>query len=369
MPIEAAPTVRDAIVSAMDTVVPETPAAAPVAAPADAPPITAEPAKVAAAPVETEEQKAQRLRDEKGRFVEGKAPEKPKAEVAPATPAEPPKPKVPRPSSWKKELENHWDTLPQEIQAYVNQREREYATGVSTYKTEADRAKEIMAVVQQFEPDLQRSNRPPAQWLASLGNADRTLSFGSPQDKVQQVARIIQGYGVDAQALFQVLSGQQPQYQQAPQQQMQPPQPQFSPQDIEKVVEQKLLSQRAASDYEAFTKAANADGSPKYPYLEDVKGTMAGLLQAGLAQDYSSAYDAAIRLPQHANIWDVVQQQQNAKTEAERVRVETEKAQRARSQAVSVKSSTPTQTPAPAGAKDRRSQIAEAFDAVTANRV
>jgi hypothetical protein len=357
MPIEAAPTVRDSLVSAMETVMPETPVETPAA---DTPLVEA---KETVAPVETETQKTERLRDEEGKFVKGKAI--PRAVETPPV-VEPPKPKVPRPSSWKKELESHWETLAPEVQAYVGQREREYATGVSTYKTEADRAKDVMSTLSQFEPELQKSNVPVAQWLSSLGNADRTLSFGSPQDKVQQVARIIQGYGVDAQALYQLLSGQQPQYQQAAQR---PPQPQFSRQDIEKAVEQKFVSRQAASDYEAFTKAKNPDGQEKYPYLEDVKGTMAGLLQAGLAQDYPSAYDAAVRLPQHANIWEVMQKQQTTQTQAATVQAATETAKRARSQAVSVKSSTPTTTPAPDKAKGLRDQLSESWDAVTAGRV
>lgn len=367
MPIEAAPTapsLRDSLVSAMETVMPETSVEAPAPA-ADTPQVEA---KATPAPVETETQKTERLRDEEGKFVKGKAPAK--VEAAPVVPAvvEPTKPKVPRPSSWKKELESHWDTLAPEVQAYVGQREREYATGVSTYKTEADRAKDVMATLSQFEPELQKRNVPVAQWLSNLGNADRTLSYGSPQDKVQQVARIIQGYGVDAQALYQVLSGQQPQYQQgAPQQQ--PQQPQFSQQDIEKVVEQKFLTNKAASDYDAFTKAKDEHGQQKYPYLEDVKGTMAGLLQAGLAQDYPSAYEAAVRLPQHANIWEVMQKQQTTQTAAATVQAATETAKRARSQAVSVKSSTPTPTPAPDGKKGLREQISESWDAATAGRV
>lgn len=164
MPIEAAPTVRDSLVSAMETVMPETPAVTP--APAADTPLPVE-AKEIPAPAETEAQKTERLRNEDGTFAKGKAPEK-KVEAAPAAavaPAEPLKPKVPRPSSWKKELEQHWDTLDPAVQAYVGQREREYATGVSTYKTEADRAKDVMTTLSQFEPELQRRNVPVAQWL------------------------------------------------------------------------------------------------------------------------------------------------------------------------------------------------------------
>src|SRR5512147_876481 len=110
MPIEAAPTVRESLVSAMETVT----EAPPVETPAP-PPV--EEIKAEAPPVETEAQKAERLRDEKGRFVEGKQEAKPDPKAAPAP--KPATPKPPRPSSWKKELEPHWETLPPEIQSYI----------------------------------------------------------------------------------------------------------------------------------------------------------------------------------------------------------------------------------------------------------
>ena len=367
MPIEAAPTVRESLVAAMETV--ETPPVEKV----EQPPVVETAPETVTAPTETEAQKADRLRDEKGRFVEGKAPEKQKAEATPAATilAAPPKPKVPRPSSWKKELEAHWDTLPPEVQSYVGQREREYATGVSTYKNEADRAKDVMTVLTQFEPALQQHGVPVTKWLQDMGNAHHTLALGAQPDKVQMVARIIQGYSVDAQALYQVLSGQQPQYKETPaaQQPAQPQQPRMTEKEIEKVVEQKMLSERAATEYKAFSEAKDEHGNQKYQYLEDVKGTMAGLLQADLSQDYPSAYDAALRHPRHANIWEAMQKQQAEQKEAERVTAAKATATRARSQAVSVKSSTPTAMAHTEGNKGLRETLSETYDSVTARRV
>ena len=370
MTIEAAPTVRDSLVAAMETV--EAPADTETVA---APPPVETPAETLPPAGETEAQKAERLRDEKGRFVEGKVvtpKEAAKLVAAPAAAAPPvveaPKIKVPRPTSWKKELESHWDTLPPEIQSYVNQREREYATGVSTYKSEADRAKDVMSAIAPFEPHLQKFGVPVNKWINDLGTAHHNLALGSQQDKVQQVVRIIQGYGVDAQALFDLMSGKQPQYKAEAQRQA-PQQQSLTQQDIEKVVEQKLLNDRAAAEYKAFSEAKDEAGQSKYPHFEEVKGTMAGLLQADLAQDYPSAYEAALRHPRHANIFEAVQQQHAALKEAERVKVAQAAATRARSQAVSVKSSTPTTLAPQAGQKGLREQLAESFDAVTASRV
>lgn len=360
------PTVREALVSAMDTV-----EKASTPPPTETPPAAEAAPPAAAVPVETEAQKAERLRDEKGRFVEGKPeakkPEaKPAAAAAPsaeAKPAEAVKPKAPRPSSWKKDFEGQWDQLPPELQSYIGQREREYATGVSTYKTEADRAKTVLDAIAPFEPHLQQHGVPVQKWLTDLGNAHHTLALGSPQDKVMQVARIIQGYGVDAQALFQVMSGQQPQYSQAPAQ-VAPPAPRITPEDIGKVVEEKLLNRQATDAFTTFTKDVNEG---KYPHYEDVKPTMIGFLQAGLAEDYPSAYEAALRHPKHANLWDAMQKQQATEKEADTVKAAAETAKRARSQAVSVKSSTPTTQPAADGKKGLREQLSEAVDRTLAS--
>ena len=374
MPLEAAPTapsLHETLAAAMEQHS-TPPAESPAAETPPAEPTIAE-ARPDAPPQETEAQKAERLRNKDGTFAKGK-PEEKKPEVKPEVkaeaPAAPPKPKLPRPSSWKKELEQHWDTLPTEVQQYVGQREKEYATGVSTYKSEADRAKDVMSVIAQFEPHLQQHGVPVKKWIQDLGTAHHTLALGSQQDKVQQVARIIQGYGVDAQALYQLLSGQQPQYKEQPRIAT-PPAPSITPEQIEKVVEQKLLTKEAVSAWKTFTEAKNADGSLKYQYHEDeeVKGTMAGLLQAGLAQDYPSAYEAALRLPKHEHLKAALQEQQAVTKEAERVAAANATAQRARSQAVSVKSSTPSTMAQPEGKKGLRDEISRAFDGVTSGRV
>lgn len=365
MPLTPAPTVRESVESAVDTVVtaePSVPAQETLPAePATTPPTEA---KAEAPAQETEAQKAERLRNKDGAFAKGKPEQKAESAAAPAEPAKQAAPKAPRPSSWKKELESHWDTLSPEIQAYVNEREKQYATGVSAYKTEADRAKGVMSAIAPFEPMLQRSNIPVDRWIQSLGHAHHLLTNGSPQDRVQTVAQIIRNNGVDAQALFQVLTGQQPTYQ--PQTPQQPQQPALSPADIEAKVEEALIKKEASSKYDAFTKAV-ADG--QHPHFEEVKGTMHGLLQAGLADDYASAYEAALRHPRHANIFEAIQKQEAEKKEAERVAAEKAKVTHARSQAVSVKSSTPSAMTQASGPKGLREQLSESFDKATAGRV
>lgn len=353
MTLTAAPTVRESLEKAVETVetaAPEVPQAVSQ---------TTETAPVEPLPEETEAQKAERLRNKDGTFAKGK-PE-PKVEEKPETPqAAPVKPKVPMPASWKKELAPHWDTLAPEVQANVIEREKQYQTGVSTYKSEADRAKGITTALAQFEPMLQKKGIKTDHWIQQMGIAHYLISEGTPQERVQAVAQIIRNNGVDVSALGQLLAGQQPAYQQ-PQIQPSMPQPQV---DIEAKVQEALNKREVEAAYSAFAKEVEAG---KYPHFADeaVKGTMAQLLESGLAQDYPSAYEATLALPQHRHLAATVVP---AATPDPVVQKQAQ-AQRARSQAVSVKSSTPSTMTQALGNKSLRDQLADSFEKVTNSRV
>lgn len=364
MTLTPAPTVRDSIETAITEV--SQPTASPEI-PAQETPLaqTSEAAEAPAPAQETASEKEARLRDEKGRFVEGKPEAKPKAPETPAAAAAPAKPKAPRPSSWKKELEAQWETLPPEVQAYIGDRERQFATGVSTYKAEADRAKEVREALAEFEPVLQQANIPVGKWIQSMGVAHRTLAMGAPQDKLAMVQQILANNRIPAQLAvqgadgqWQLLGAQQPQQ---PPSQSQPPQP--SQQDISKLVaqtvEERLAAERADREWTAFSKEVQEG---KYPHFEALKPTMSRLLETGFSKDYASAYDTALRMPEHADLFTAAQQQQTEKQEAERRAAEQAKVGKARSQAVSVKSSTPSAMTPAQGPQGLRDVVSAAFD-------
>ena len=309
---------------------------------------------------ETESQKTERLRDEAGRFAKGEqakqevgSQEKP---IAPQTDVA--KPRTPRPSSWKKDYDEHWNALDPKLAEYIQQRESEYARGVSTYKHEADSARQLNEAIAPFIPNLQKHGLEPTQWIRNLGTAHERLALGSQQDKIQTAAQLIRDYGIDPQGLFQLLSNPQAITQAQPQQP--------APVDYEKIIEQKLTEREIQSEYNRFL----SEAPEKYPHYEAVKATMAGLLQSELAQDYPSAYEAALRHPRHADLFEQAQQQRQQQEQAAASAKSQAVVNRARSQAVSVKSSTPSGTMAPAnGNKSLRGDIEAAFDAHSTGRV
>jgi hypothetical protein len=133
-----------------------------------------------------------------------------------------------------------------------------------------------------------------------------------------------------------------------------PQQPAFDPRMLEQLVEKKLTETTLNQTLAAFQQ----DVPTKYPHFETVRGTMSGLLQAGLANDLPSAYEAALRHPKHSDLFDELQQQQSASQESERKAVQQQKVQRARANAVSINSATPGGVMNAASEKGLRDEIA-----------
>lgn len=324
------------------------------------------------AATETDSQREERVRDEAGRFAKAEAAKadqqsagkssakqtEVKGQEQTAQPAAAQQ-RPPRPSSWKKDFESHWEQLDPKLAEYINQREREYASGVSTYKSEAENARSLNEAIAPFLPNLQRHNVEPTQWIRNLGMAHERLALGSPQDKVATTIQLLRDYQIDPNAVFQAL--------QNPQAFQPAPQPQPIPQvDIDKLVEQKFVEREVKSEYDRFI----TDAPTKYPHYQAVKETMAGLLQAGLAQDYKTAYDAALRHPRHDDIWQAERQQREQAEQAAAAEKAKGVVNRARSNAVSTRSSTPSGNMATSqGNKGLRESIAEAFDSVAGGRV
>jgi hypothetical protein len=311
-------------------------------APADAPAIEA------ADPVgETAEQREERLRDERGRFAKADKPET-------TDPAPEPTPVRKPPSSWKKDYWGQWERLGTDpelakLQDYIEQREADYAKGVSTYKSQWDQAEPVYKAIQPFMPELQQYGMQPAQWIQNLGNAHRTLALGSPEQKLQMFAKLATDYGVPLQALT---TGQAD--------------PQFGhvtqtvsslQREWEGFKAQQEQAEKARMQQEVESFKANA------PHFEAVAPTMAGLLQSGVAADLKTAYDKAIRL--HDDIWQQHQAEQAKQAEAERQAALARK----KAAAVSPKSSSPTGSMAAGNTKKSlRETLSEQFDAASSGR-
>jgi len=332
--------------------------------------LAVETAPIVATDGETDAQREQRLRDEKGRFAA-----KPEGTEPPAV--EPPAaaPKYTRPSTWKKETWGIWDKLnsgqqltPDEIHLMAQEavrRDQDFAKGVSTYKHEADSAKELRAAIEPFMPELQQHGIQPSQWIKDLGTAHQMLVRGSPQQKLQMFSKLAQDYGVPLQAI-----GASPEQQAPAQEFMQFVQPVYEQVNQLRGQFQAIQSFQQQQEQERITQEITRF-SANAPHLEQVKETMARLLETGFAKDLQDAYDRAIRQPEHDDIFQSLQQQQRD-AEANRIAEENRaNVARARKQTTSTRSGAPSAPRAKAqgGQSGLRDAISEAFDSHATGRV
>lgn len=279
------------------------------AATADAAPVPA--AEQTAAPAaETAEQKADRLRDEGGRFatpdkaretltIKSKTSTDPAAaapapatQQAAATPpaattsAKPDEPGAPPPIEWKGAAKVDWQRLPKNVQAAI----RETYDAVAQDRAEVAPLREMIDTAR---PLLVREAGSVQEGIRQL-LAFHQLSVDKPVDLALHILR---ARGIDPRVAFggQPAAGQQPQGQQ--------PQPGIQPQvpDVRSIVAQLVqqelqplraqVEQRETQQYVTTIEAFRAD--PAHPYFNEVSQHMGFLLKAGHAKDMQEAYDQA----------------------------------------------------------------------------
>jgi hypothetical protein len=335
----------------------------------DAPPVEVEPQD----PNSADAQVGDKLRDDKGRFAsKDPAPvvqDDPTQAVAPAPEA----PTLQRPTTWKKDYLPMWDKLatgqqltPEEarkLAEYNIQREKEFATGVSTYKSEAMAAKELQQALEPFMPSLQQHNIKPTEWIRNLGMAHQTLAMGSPEQKLQIFAKLAQDYGVPLAAVQQAQSGQ-----------VDPIVPQLMQyiQSLEGKVNTVASWREQQEQAQIQNELAKFSDAEKYPHFESVRGTMAQLLESGVAQDLEDAYSKAIYLDpeiRQAELERKAQEHAEAQLQTQQKEQKAEAARKAKAAAVSTKTATPSGVVTPVDAKDRRSMLASGLDALSSGRV
>ena len=111
-------------------------------------------------------------------------------------PNTPEKPRMAMPKSLRLELKDHWEKAPPELQQAFAQRDADYEKGITGYKT---RDAEARAITEQFAPYewiLRNEGSTPAQAIAPLLQTAALLRTGTPAQKSQAVAHMIQQFQI-----------------------------------------------------------------------------------------------------------------------------------------------------------------------------
>jgi hypothetical protein len=246
-------------------------------------------------------EKAQRIRDEQGKFAA-----KPEVAEAPAIGAPViDAPVSTAPNTWKKEAADAWIKADPVIRAEVERREADFHKGIEQYKQAANYAQTMERAITPYAQTLQQLGISPDRAVGELMAADHKLRYGSPQEKSAYFAQLAQSYGID-------LAGVQPQEQQYIDPNVSHLQTQVNQLQGYIQNQQMMGQQQAQETLNSEISAFAAD--PSHSHFDAVRGHMSALLQAGQAKDLSDAYEQAI----YANPTTraaVLQQQANAQRE------------------------------------------------------
>jgi len=276
---------------------------------------------------------------------------------------------IKRPTTWKKEYRDVWDKMQEgkpldkaefvKFAEYANQREAEYKKGVSTYKAEADNARQLTDAIGPFIPELQKHGIHPVAWIQSLGRAHYTLANGTYDQKIQAFNRLAQDYGIqlNSDSLQMPEQAYVDPYQQQLMQQLQATQQQV----------QQLSAIREQEENARLTQEISRVSSDKerFPHFEMVREDMAQLLERGLAPNLETAYAKAVRMNDEAYKLEQDKLLKSANTQASKA----QQVAKAKATAVSPKSVTPSGQVSKGDAKDRRSLLLASLADVEGGRV
>lgn len=266
------------------------------------------------APEETAEERAERVRDEKGRFA-AKQQEEP--ETPPEVePVEEPvlSPEVQR-LGLRKEEAAEWAKASPVLQQALLRRSEEMHKGLEQYRGAAQFAQRIAQAFQPYEHTIQQLGVSHEVAVGKLLEADNTLRYGSPEQKAHALASLAYQYGID---IGQV-------------QAIPTPDPQVHALQSELNQLRGFINdfQRTQQEREQGTLNSEiAKFAEGREHFEQVREDMAALLQAGRAKDLSDAYEQAIWANPQTRAAMLAKQQAEvaAKVEAERKAQEAKKA-------------------------------------------
>ena len=231
----------------------------------------------------TPEEKAQRIRDEQGKYSAKEA-----APLIPVDPVAPAEAVSTAPNTWKKESHDAWSKADPVIRAEVERREADFHRGIEQYRAAATYGQTMERAMQPFAATIQSLGITPDKAVGELMAADHRLRSGD----MQYFAQLATSYRFDHAKLAELFNGQSQNEQQYIDPTIQALQDKVQRQESW-IQNQSLMGQQqqeAALNSEIATFAAD----PSHSHFESVKGHMSALLQAGQAKDLADAYEQAI---------------------------------------------------------------------------
>ena len=213
----------------------------------------------------------------------------------PQTPAEVPGQEKPAaaptelkaPNQWKPEVREHWNKIPRAVQEEIHRREADNMRLIGSVGPKIRIADEVSGHIAPFAERLSQNGVSPSAFLGDVFTTIRNLAGGSPEQKAEVVANIVQSYGIDLRALDTVLSKR-----------ISVP-PEVAQARHIAARAQMVLQQNASQGQQRIQEQADQvveqfQADPKHEFLDDVRHLMADLVESGRVNNLEDAYSAAV---------------------------------------------------------------------------
>lgn len=261
-----------------------------------------------------------------------------KPDVAQESPSEANQPKTEQErnpfAAWKKPAQEALRALPPETQQYIVEREQQFHKGIQQYKEDAQKGRSLGNAIAPHLEYLQQLQVAPEVAISKLIAVEKTLRTSDPQTKAKEFVRLAHDYGIDLNSLTNV---------------------QFDP--YHHNLEQRLAQQQAALEQITQSRQMAEQAqlgqtieqfAQTHEHFDEVRETMADLLDKGFASDLNDAYAKAVRLN------DDVFSRVNQPAQVNPIQRANEAAKAAKASAVSVKGSPTgvTRSPEPKTTED-----------------
>ena len=203
---------------------------------------------------------------------------------------------VKAPQSWSPKLREEFGKLSPGVQAQISKREQEMSTFLNEGAESRKFGDKMTQALQPYQAVMTaHGTNDPIQAIQGLMQTAGTLQMGTPQQKAQKLADMVQHYGIDITMLDSALSGQpiatpeQNQLEQMLEQKLAPMTNFMNSVQQNQQQSQQQVQQNAKSEVGTFEQSAE--------FIGDVRNDMADLLdmaaQRGQEMSLQQAYDKA----------------------------------------------------------------------------
>jgi len=196
------------------------------------------------------------------------------------------------PKTWTKEALAEWAAVPPRVQQEIAKREQDFLNGITQYKTAAEVGQRYDSVVEPYRPAFAAENIDPVQLFQSFAANHYLLSRGTPAQKVELAASLINGYGIDFVDLAQHLGSFDPPT---------PVDPRVAALEAEVAQLRQFTSSARQKEEESARSAIEAEitafaADPAYPHFDSLVDDMQRLFATGQAKNLKEAYETAVYL-------------------------------------------------------------------------